>query len=505
MKKRFSESEFWSLHKKVYENLGPKAWTHEGVPCYLTTSPFILTRYAHLFELQLKFWLSQGRLNPDDTIYILDLGCGVGRCGYLLLNLTQELFDSFPVRLKYVFVDFAEENLQFILEHPDLRIFFDKGISDVACLDATCDEKMTLRLSQEVIEADRLTNPVLVIANYFFDSLPHDLFLSEVGTLYEMHGDLVTPEGIETLPRAMRSAQLSVNRGKEVDPDSYYSQPSWNYALKALHDVKFKNDFNLPIGAFRALDLISSWSPAGYCLLASDQGSAVPHVLDEIGGHCISSPAMGSVSVNYLSLQHYLHATQQDAKITQASDNSFLVTAMATDRSSGNCLFPLFSTFFNEFGMVEYWQVVNCFKEDGNKSLDFIEYMIRLGSYDPAVFFSCFDSIRSGLPSLNSDKRKSWIDCLIQVAKAFFPITTRDYPLLGDIGVLLFDLGAFQEALEILLRVLALDGGQEQTEYNIKICLKAMDRAEEFEKIRQQVASDLARSISTPCSNELFE
>ncbi|WP_157952608.1 tetratricopeptide repeat protein [Candidatus Similichlamydia epinepheli] len=485
--------------------MGPKAWTHEGVPCYLTTSPFILSRYAHLFELQLKFWLSQGSLNPDDTIYILDLGCGVGRCGYLLLNMMQDLFESFPVRLKYVFVDLSDDNLQFILDHPDLRIFFDKGIADLACFDATCDEKLTLRLSQEILEADRLTNPVLAIANYFFDSLPHDLFLSDEGKLYEMHGDLVTPEGIETLPRAMRSAQLSVHRGEEINPENYYSQPSWNYALKRSHDVKWKNDFNFPIGAFRTLDLISSWSPAGYCLLASDQGSAVPHVLDQVGGHCMSSPAMGSVSVNYLSLHYYFHATQQDASITKSSDQSILVTAMATDRSSGNCLFPLFSTLFDSFGMVQYWQIVNCFQESGNQSIDFIEHLIRLGNYDPSVFFSCFESIRSGIASMPIEKRASWIECLVQVAKAFFPITTRDYPLLGDIGVLLFDLGAFQEALEVLLRVLALDGGQEQTEYNIKVCLKAMDREEEFEKIRQQVSSDLARSISSPCSHELFE
>ncbi|RDB31649.1 TPR domain protein [Candidatus Similichlamydia laticola] len=475
------------------------------MPFYLTTSPFLVSRYAHLFDLQLKFWLHMGSLNPDDVIYILDMGCGVGRCGYLILSLMQELFQSFPVRLKYVFVDISEENLSFVLYHPDLKPFFEKGYADVALFDAMRDEKMVLQLSHETLEADRLTNPLLIISNYFFDSLPHDLFAMSEGKLYEVHADLVRSQGEKSLAESMREVRLNLTSGGEVDPNSYYPSLSWNYALKTTSEVQWTKDFNVPVGAFRVLDLVMSWSPPGYCLLASDQGSAVPQALETLGGHCVSSPAMGSLSVNYLALRHYLQASQQDVVTTESSEQTVLVTAMATDRSSSSCLFPLFSHFFDSFGIFQFWQTINDVAKFEDKSLDFIENILRLSEYDPAVFFAHFNFLRAELPSLSPSQKRFWIDCLVRVSKTFFPLTPRDYPLLGDIGVALFEMGAVRESLDVLLRVFFLDGGQKHTGDNIKICLHAMGRSDEFEQLSQQLRFEMEKAPFTKDKSSLSE
>lgn len=113
---------------------------------------------------------------------------------------------------KYVMTDFSHANFGFWMNHPRLQELFTLGIVDLAVLDAEAEpggiggelpqtgeggvegagtggEKahghgvglwgsgcLRLELSGEEIRPGDLENPVIVVANYVFDSLKQDAF-----------------------------------------------------------------------------------------------------------------------------------------------------------------------------------------------------------------------------------------------------------------------------------------------------------------------------------------
>jgi SAM-dependent MidA family methyltransferase len=60
-----------------------------------------------------------------------------------------------------------------------------EGLLDFAVFDATNPQSPYLLRSQKTLTSEDLANPLIVIANYFLDSLPQDCFTTRGGLLYE--------------------------------------------------------------------------------------------------------------------------------------------------------------------------------------------------------------------------------------------------------------------------------------------------------------------------------
>ena len=107
------------------------------------------------------------------------MGAGHGRLAFHILKHLERLVGHVGWELpKYCFVlsDIVEENLNFFLDHPQFQSYFEKGILDVAYFDAIEGKELELRYSKKTILPESLNQPLLVLANYFFDSIPMDLF-----------------------------------------------------------------------------------------------------------------------------------------------------------------------------------------------------------------------------------------------------------------------------------------------------------------------------------------
>ena len=61
----------------------------------------------------------------------------------------------------------------------------DKGLLDFARFDLEQDEALRLAVSGERVEKGKLRNPCLVIANYAFDTVRHDVYRVRSGLLQE--------------------------------------------------------------------------------------------------------------------------------------------------------------------------------------------------------------------------------------------------------------------------------------------------------------------------------
>ena len=151
---RLSQSILWTLQRNFFEAQGIEAWSCGTVPHNLTCSPFIADSYARVvfgWMRDCKTAMSEGNgtssreFDPDQPIYIIELGAGSGRFGYLFLKRLLSICESSVlkgIRIKYVMTDFAESNLQYWRAHPWFQSYFDQGVLDFARFDA--DKDVTL-------------------------------------------------------------------------------------------------------------------------------------------------------------------------------------------------------------------------------------------------------------------------------------------------------------------------------------------------------------------------
>ena len=73
--------------------------------------------------------------------------------------------------------DFTRANFNFWTSHPSLAPHVASGLLDFALFDASVDRTLTLHHSNLTLSPESLTtNPMVVLANYLFDTLRHDVF-----------------------------------------------------------------------------------------------------------------------------------------------------------------------------------------------------------------------------------------------------------------------------------------------------------------------------------------
>ena len=140
---RLSESVAWEIQRRFFQTFGPSAWAEEIVPYYVTTNAYVARCYARLIVAWVEDILDldaddgAAAIDPDEPIYVIELGAGTGRLSFLLSHelaiLSQER--KLP-RFRVVGTDFAEANIALWPDHPDLHRAFAEGRMDGAIFDA---------------------------------------------------------------------------------------------------------------------------------------------------------------------------------------------------------------------------------------------------------------------------------------------------------------------------------------------------------------------------------
>lgn len=255
MAKPVSQSGLWKIQRDYYQRLGVAAWD-DKTPYHLTNSQVFTDTYADLIVAYLRDY-------PPDlsrTFYLLELGSGTGRFAYQLVrDLDRKLayFDEFKnLRFCLVLSDIVRDNLEFWQGHPKLieldeRVDFclmEPGREDILFL-----EKAGARL-------DTGGQPLLVLANYVFDSMPHDEFRA-------------TPKGLqecllELRPESGLIEEVEVRRSYAPLSDRY---PEHLQSLLGHYQATVKEGaFTIPVAALDCLHRLRSLAPLA--VLASDRG-----------------------------------------------------------------------------------------------------------------------------------------------------------------------------------------------------------------------------------------
>jgi len=450
-----SSSHLWKLMMSFYDRKGPDSWSRGIVPHFITCNTFIGKSYAKVLHGFLRDSLLPNAAMPVDVnepLYIIELGAGSGKFSYFMLKALEEMqaVCDFPLRkIVYVMTDFTMANFNFWRDHPSLKSYFESGQLDAGIFDAVNDSTITLWRSGVVLGPGTCKNPICIVANYLFDTLYHDIFQVDGGELKEGlisvgSKQLVEPDPLE--PDIIGRLE-NLYKYVPIGAGSYYTSEDGDEAylrrvLKWYQEYFRGRDCGasilMPIGALRALRRLGSFSGGRALVISGDKGNNNPEQFTGLMDPHIAVHGSFSLMVNYHAIGAWftnkggfaLHNPQEEASLkcscfllnsqqapsdlSEAGDEAYLGDALTDLDTSRASRFPhlaqAFADSVDNFGPNDFFVLQKSLKEDSpNPPLRAVVALLKLGDWDPDVFFKFRDVILNLAPTCGQKLRNDLI------------------------------------------------------------------------------------------------
>ncbi len=328
----FSSSLLWELQQRYFNEKGSDAWRQGEVPHYVTNNPHMATAYA---EIVFAHRRDQQQRLPEaalaEPLVILELGAGCGRLAFHFLQHLRDLCERAGVPMtafKYVMSDYAATNLAFWRQHPRLQRFFEEGTLDLTLFDTRESTQFTLQISGQTVARASLQRPLVVIANYVFDSIPQELIYIDQGRasrcLISLEVD-APPSSLdvgETLHR-LRCAYTY----RELDAP-LFEEPHFQAMLDNYRNTLRNCHLLFPISGLRCLERLKACSQQGILLLSADKGENSLDKLHEMAAPEPDRHGSFSLQVNYHALGMWCEQQQGCVMFPQALTMSLNVCAL---------------------------------------------------------------------------------------------------------------------------------------------------------------------------------
>ncbi len=307
---RLSQCKLWDMLRDYYANQGINAWAN-SVPSFITSSVYMAESYAECIIGFLTDYLD--RIDLREPVYIVEMATGTGRFSFhLLRELERKLacFSRFErLKLRYVMTDFTESNPEFWQSNGRLLPYMQNGMLDFAVFNPLEEQSFTLRLSGKRVDSRQVKNPVIAIANYFFDSMPLDVFYMQ---------DKKIKEGLVSLELAPDeqnpAAEPHISRiethfeFRELPDHHYYPDKDLNAVLDRYRNNIPDGQILMPVGAFDIVRNLRKLSNDRLVLLSSDKGYTNPNLMTHVNKHEFAvHDGTFSYMVNYDALGQYFH------------------------------------------------------------------------------------------------------------------------------------------------------------------------------------------------------
>lgn len=482
---RFSEAPIWNIQRQYYEEEGTRAWVNDQVPQYITSNPMIGTAYAELIFGFLQDRANQG--SAAETVYIVELGAGAGRLAYHVLHELSRLIDYAGIKLpsfRYVMTDLAMSNVQAWKEHPALQSFIAAGLLDFARFDAVHDTALNLIVSGETLREGDLRQPLLIVANYFFDGIPQELLYVGEGRIYEVDVCVEIPEHQDSLKPSERLSRISLSyedprRAPEYEQEGYPFRDVIAVYQEQLED----SHILFPEAGLTCLERLNRLSRSGFLLITADKGD---HLLDN--WKFADPPELilhGSFSLtaNYHAiLQVYERRGAEALFPRQHYKNLNVGCILNVDQPVNYAQTRLaYRRSVERFGPDEFFSL----KQWVDRSVDDmgLQQLLsfwRLGGYDAEWFIHATKRI-SALLQEASDEEKLDLSRGIERMWSSYYVMAQRYDLALDAGLILFEMDEYEQAK----RYLEISVEQEQDEvvstvyYCLAICCFELTLIEE--------------------------
>jgi tetratricopeptide (TPR) repeat protein len=469
---RFSESLLWKLQRRYFEEQGIKAWQDAEVPHYITSNPFMANAYA---EVVFGFFRDQARLNPGSTakIYLLELGAGSGRFACHFLKCLEQACLTAAWKVPsfcYILSDMAESTIRFWQEHEQLLAFAKKGVLDMAHFDAEKDEEIQLLYSGTQIAKAQLQEPLIIIANYFFDSIPQDLFCIENRQLFEVKTSLYA--GAEPVDTARELLSRVEVRFHKTSTKACYEEEGLNAILES-YKARFTETVVLfPHVGIRCLERLRGWSQKGFLLLSADKGDHEPEQLDGKDFPEIIRHGSISLTVNYHPMQSFYESKGARVHFTPHRYHSLniAVALLFPEQDQYKETLAAYNKAIEAFGPDDFFRLKKHFEQHiESMKLWQLQSYIRLSGYDARFVKQCIPHLGNLLTHCSQSDRKDMLLLIRQIWYWYYPIgEQRD--LSFDLGILLYSMDLYHEALEFFEISLISYQGNAPVYYNMAAC-----------------------------------
>ena len=476
----FSKSIMWSDQKKYYNEKGIKAWD-DDVPFYITSNPFIAKSYAEMAISFMQDWILKNPSAKNDIFYILELGTGTGQFSFYFLKSflqLQQLLKLESIKICYVMSDISANSFEFWGNHAGLEPFLEKGMLDFSVYDMYRSENIELYRSQKIISEKTIKNPLMVIANYLFDSIATDVFTVRDKKLFESTVTIETDEKNTDngFPKDWQKTKITYQE-HEIK-DHYYG----NELDAVLFDYKntlMESHFQFPISGLIALQRLQKIGNGKMLLLSSDKGYSNLEELDHCDYPELDFHGSFSVMVNYHAIAELLKKSQGDAVIQSFREH--ITTGVF---SSGFTLenFPqlqlAISHMIYGFSPTDYFIIYEHFIEHYKKSsLEVMASYLNLSHWDPYLF----DHISEHLCELAEEGDPDVVSFLAKnmskIADNVFCLATSEDTYFS-IGVFFQNIGRFEEAITYYEKSLIFFGDSDVALFNMGMCYYSLDRNE---------------------------
>lgn len=482
-KYRFSEAPLWELQRAYYEQLGLKAWNNDQVPQYITSNPMVGAVYAELIFGFLQDRAAQGEM--EEAVTLVELGAGAGRLAYHVLHeltLLQNYAQVALPPLRYVMTDLALKNVEGWRAHPALAPFIEAGMLDFATFDAERDTELNLIVSGDKIVPGQLRQPLIVVANYFFDAIPQELIYIGEGRVYDCNvvvGEAAPEPGLtvsEQLKRLTLAYEYSL--APRFEDDRYPYRDAIALYQRELED----SHVLFPEIGLRCLERLGQLSQAGFAMITADKGD---HRLDN--WRFAEPPQLvhhGSISLtaNYHAIQHVFEGRGAEALFTEHHYNNINVACLLMLESPKRYVNTrvAYRKSVAKFGPDDFFSLkLWVDREIDHLRLQQILAFWRLGGYDAEWFIQTAKRISSLLEGANDEEKLDLRDGILRMWTSFYRMPQR-YDLALDAGLILFEMDMYADAKPLLDASAQFDDDPVSTVYFcLAICSLEMEREDE--------------------------
>ena len=494
-----SRSLIWRRQREFYARRGIQAWTHDKIPSFITSNPFIAEIYAGIVAGFFRDWAEIQRpesrpISPENPLRILEIGAGTGKFAYLFLRRLMVLLRAEgidPATIRYCMTDCSESLVQSWRDNSYLAELVQSGALefDVIQIGGEVRSQFVTGRDQEASGAPQ--GPLVLIANYVFDSLPQDAFVVQDGQILEallttMTSAVSAQEGGK-VPQARPAdtlSQLQLSYSNVPVSANRYQESRWNDILELYRNRLPAATILFPYAALETLRGLAGFTDGRMLVLAADKGyvhesdltfSQGPPELEWHSADCFSQ------MVNFDAIGKYFEKSGGAALLPSKHSGSLNICAFLQSRPGDQYLATkaAYRETQNAFAPDDLFALLawlNAHMEE--MTVPQILATLRLTRWDPVAFMRLFPVLGRQVRNV-SRERDDLRDAVQRTWANHYPVTPDENVLAFQCGVILLELRFFEDAMTMLLTSQNVLGPSAATSYNLGLCSQGLNRTAE--------------------------
>ncbi len=416
--------------------------------------------------------------DPSQPFYLIELGTGSGRFSFHFLEAFRRLHARSQLRdvaFRYVMTDLSERNLEFWLSHPRLQPFLEEGLLDVARFDAEHDEQLVLRRSGTVLAPGTVGNPLTLVANYFFDSLPQDAFTLSDGVIHECLVSVSSPQPEPELPTPDLLERATVTFEDHPVEGARYGDPELDGILEHYRERLDDTTVLFPSGVLRCLRRLQRLTGDRLLLLSGDKGHASEDELQEryAGVSLVRHGGAFSLMVNYDAIGQYFRLRDGQVLRPIHRHASLHVGAFILGQPPDGIgeTELAYEESIEWMGPDDYYILTKRLEQHfAAMTLEELLATLRWSGWDSGTLMDAFSALMAQVESASDALQQEVCWALQQVWETDYPIGEEEADLAFHLGLLFYAMSRPVEAMTFFDHSLRRCADESGTYYNKGMC-----------------------------------